>query len=132
MRIFIFSFFKFNSSLCQNIFHCNIPLTHGFTAIPNLLTCFKCSLRKTTGFKSLWVNCREINHVTSKWRIDFFQLKLTIFNFWNELTYCFLPNCRGTGEVRLQIKITIKKLKITIKFYIFELVEVLNFNFNKH
>ena len=53
LRIFIFIFFKFNSSLCQNIFHCNIPLTHGFTAIPNLLNCFKCSLRKTTGFKSL-------------------------------------------------------------------------------
>ena len=43
LNSFIFIFLNFDSSFFQNIFHCNIPLGHGFPAIPNLVNSFKCS-----------------------------------------------------------------------------------------
>ena len=81
----------------------------------------------------LRVNCWEINQITWKYQKDFFnqnfqkkvnitikfQLKLTILNFWTKFT--------KKGYFWSKKK---KKMKITIEFYIFELLQVPNFTFN--
>ena len=48
------------------------------------------------------------------------QLKLIILNFWTKLTQ----------NRYLQFK-KVKKMKITIEFHVFELVQIPNFSFNK-
>ena len=40
LNIFIFFLSNFSSSFFQNIFHCNIPFSHDFPTIPNLLNSF--------------------------------------------------------------------------------------------
>ena len=61
--------------------------------------------RKSTGFKSVQVNCWEINQVKSKCQMD------------------TLDKSCETGQTK-------KKMNINIKFYIFEMVQVLNFSLN--
>ena len=68
-----------------------------------------CKIRSKTEKGSIYIR----NSLGTK-----FQLELTVFNFWTTLT-----------QKGLIFKT--KNMKITIQFYIFELVEVQNFNLNK-
>ena len=93
---------------------------------------------KATGINSLWVNFWEINQVTPKCQIDFFDKTCEhhhqILHIWNGLGIKFqlkpkifniLTKLTQKGYLKK------KKMKITIEFYKFRLLLVSNFSFNK-